>query len=1221
MVRLILGKLKKTSQRLNLQKNSRNIFLLLILGGIFLISVSISPFFYSNEKIIENKQNNVRQQIVNQAVSLDKSVGEMVEILKDNPTRFKYSKIDSLLTSNNELCFILENDEIFYWNNSKISPYDIDFKGYKEGVSVVKLPTGWFLLKKHTSSDLIITLLTKIKPEYSIKNNFLQDHGEGEFIIPEYFDVSGEKSNLESDAVNLNGEFLCNLSINETTFVYDDNYLILASYIIGVLFIVLFTLFSKKENSTTREIMIRYSIASLILAIFWILIQVGEMPFAIASMSIFHDQAMIGISKGILIISSVFLLIFSIISYWTLQRIKDIELGTIETTIFYIIQTLYILFSLYIVWKSSFILDNRILETTFNKSSNIIFDITILMIINLGIYFLLRLSLSGSVKNNSPIIIPVIVQIITIVVISLLLEIPILILSIVLVLTITLVIMKYYFWNSISDNLIKNLVVIIILSGVSSLIVNITLSDETDKYQKYIASVLSKDKDIVLEERLNPTLEKISRDTFLNKVFQTDSVGDAVDKYLRNKYFVDDFDWYDIQVTACDPNELIEIQPNKEVFGCQQYFDNLISEFTMETSSPFLNIFNSSGEGYYYIAKLEKTGFNIYIEIISSHVPEGLGYPELLVDNESQVLNLTDFSFAIYEDDILVYKFGDFAYKTAFSSNADINFNHFHNQEGYRHLAEQKNENSVLIVSRKITPLTLRGFLFSFIFLLLTIITLVVYFLTSAKRALDLFRMNYKTRLQTFVISALTITFSLITVSTLLFIQENTKQEMEKQLLEKTNSVLIELQHKLSDVKDLNNEDREVLYSLLRKFSLVFFSDINLYNDGGELIATSRPEIFEKNLLSPLINPKAYVAIFDDNKLNYITEESIGSMDYYSSYVPINLSSYKPIGIVNLPYFARQSEYTRSYYIMFSYLINIYVLIGIITTIIAVIFSRYLTRPLALLQKSISGIRIDKQNERIEWNKNDEIGILISEYNRMVDKLEQSADLLVRSERESAWREVAKQIAHEIKNPLTPMKLNVQYLEKAYKNNDPGFATKLESVSSSLITQIDTLNNVAEMFSDFAKNSSSTYEKTDLKKILTTSVQLFDKRPNLSINVNFKVDGENMVMGNEKDILRVVNNILKNAVQATDGLDGIIDIQITDDGNYSVVTITDNGKGIPDNSKSSIFQPYFTTKSSGTGLGLAIVKNIINEVGGEVSFVSREGKGTTFTIKLRKVKP
>jgi len=222
--------------------------------------------------------------------------------------------------------------------------------------------------------------------------------------------------------------------------------------------------------------------------------------------------------------------------------------------------------------------------------------------------------------------------------------------------------------------------------------------------------------------------------------------------------------------------------------------------------------------------------------------------------------------------------------------------------------------------------------------------------------------------------------------------------------------------------------------------------------------------------LSTYINPKAYRAIFFANNLNFITEENIGDLNYYSAYVPLNLNNDAPIGVVNLPYFARQTEFTKSYYVMLSYLINIYVIVGIIGALIAIIFSRYLTRPLVMLQKSLATIRIDKHNEKISWNKNDEIGMLIHEYNRMVDKLEQSADLLKHSERESAWREVARQIAHEIKNPLTPMKLNVQYLKKSFINDDPEFSSKINSISKSLIEQIDTLDNVAEMFFRFLPN-------------------------------------------------------------------------------------------------------------------------------------------------------
>jgi nitrogen fixation/metabolism regulation signal transduction histidine kinase len=301
--------------------------------------------------------------------------------------------------------------------------------------------------------------------------------------------------------------------------------------------------------------------------------------------------------------------------------------------------------------------------------------------------------------------------------------------------------------------------------------------------------------------------------------------------------------------------------------------------------------------------------------------------------------------------------------------------------------------------------------------------------------------------------------------------------------------------------------------------------------------------------------------------------------------------------------------------------INLFVILGIIGIFIALILSRVLTRPLKVLQKSLANIRIDKQNEKIKWNKNDEIGKLIEEYNRMIDKLEQSAELLKHSERESAWREVARQIAHEIKNPLTPMKLNVQYLEKAYREKDADFDTKIKNVSTSLIEQIESLNNVAEMFADFSKSTTQHLKKVDLLAIIRSSVELFQNNRNIKIKVVSQ--SENVITlasADGNDLLRVFNNLLKNSIQsitATTG--GKIDISVTTGQQWHIVSISDNGKGIDIETKNLIFQPYFTTKSGGTGLGLAIVKSIMSGIGGQIEFESEPGKGSVFTLKFKAV--
>ena len=193
-----------------------------------------------------------------------------------------------------------------------------------------------------------------------------------------------------------------------------------------------------------------------------------------------------------------------------------------------------------------------------------------------------------------------------------------------------------------------------------------------------------------------------------------------------------------------------------------------------------------------------------------------------------------------------------------------------------------------------------------------------------------------------------------------------------------------------------------------------------------------------------MVNPRAFEEIFVDNLLYYNCIEKIGNLNYLSSYLPLMLTASEPAGIINLPYFARQKEQKRSFHFLLFTFINLFVILGILGTIIAVFYSRILTKPLSELQQNIANVRIDMQNAKIKWNSDDEIGQLISEYNKMVDKLEASADILKRSEREIAWREVARQIAHEIKNPLTPMKLNIQYLEKSYNEGDAKFGDKIE---------------------------------------------------------------------------------------------------------------------------------------------------------------------------------
>jgi nitrogen fixation/metabolism regulation signal transduction histidine kinase len=279
-----------------------------------------------------------------------------------------------------------------------------------------------------------------------------------------------------------------------------------------------------------------------------------------------------------------------------------------------------------------------------------------------------------------------------------------------------------------------------------------------------------------------------------------------------------------------------------------------------------------------------------------------------------------------------------------------------------------------------------------------------------------------------------------------------------------------------------------------------------------------------------------------------------------------------------------------------------------------------MTRPLKAIREKIGKVKLGGRNEKIAWpRQTDEIGDLVNEYNRMIDELALSADLLARSERESAWREMAKQVAHEIKNPLTPMKLSVQYLEKSWNDKAPDWDDKLKRFTKTIIEQIESLSAIASAFSDFAKMPKSELEKVELNDLVKTSIATFSGS---KVPIIFNEDEKEhlKVMADRKQLIRVLNNLITNAIQALDGRpDGRIEVHTTSENDKVRVSVQDNGPGVAEEMKSRIFIPNFSTKSEGMGLGLAMVKSIIESHGGSIWFLSREGEGATFYFELPEI--
>ncbi|MDO9614372.1 MAG: HAMP domain-containing sensor histidine kinase, partial [Bacteroidota bacterium] len=318
-----------------------------------------------------------------------------------------------------------------------------------------------------------------------------------------------------------------------------------------------------------------------------------------------------------------------------------------------------------------------------------------------------------------------------------------------------------------------------------------------------------------------------------------------------------------------------------------------------------------------------------------------------------------------------------------------------------------------------------------------------------------------------------------------------------------------------------------------------------------------------------------------------------------------------------LPYFTREDELKQGISTFVVAFINLYLILFLASVIVAVILSNKITLPLSLIREKLKGIQLGKKNEQINYEAGDEIGALVKEYNRKVDELAESAELLAKSERELAWREMAKQVAHEIKNPLTPMKLNIQYLQRAKAEGREHYDDFFERVTKNLIEQIDTLSGIATEFSNFAQIPKAKNEVFDLLEVLRKVCDLFEPNQNLCFSFELNNLKEVLIFADKEQLSRAFLNLIKNSIQAIPSdQNGEIRIEVEMDELVAHIAISDNGSGINEEALEHLFEPNFTTKTSGMGLGLSIVKNIVNNFGGKVWYETELEKGTTFFIEI-----
>ncbi len=488
----------------------------------------------------------------------------------------------------------------------------------------------------------------------------------------------------------------------------------------------------------------------------------------------------------------------------------------------------------------------------------------------------------------------------------------------------------------------------------------------------------------------------------------------------------------------------------------------------------------------------------------------------------------------------------------------------------------------------------------------------------------NIFGVDMQSQIHATVIFISVFSFVVIGAATILYFINRFDETSQQRLSSSIEAIANEVTGRLQQVESqkllddsIYTNDAGLANSLERNITAVSEAhnvDINFYSLSGSLIASTQPNIYSKQLLNSRINPKAYYHLLYDGRSHFVQKESIGNLEYLSMYMPILDDAGEAYAYINIPYLNSQLELNQEISSFIATIINLNAFIFLIAGAISFLITQRVVVSFSIIANKMKEVSIGKKNEAIVWKKKDEIGGLVAEYNKMVQKLEESANALAQSEREGAWREMAKQVAHEIKNPLTPMKLSIQYLQRAIDNDLPNAKELTQNVAKTLITQIDELAKIAGDFSQFANIDNVVMEKVDISEKLDSIVQLY--RQSESVVISYEPHPPVFVLGDKVQVSRLFTNLIKNAIEAVEGEVARIDItQMVTDGHVTL-TIKDNGKGIEPELAGHIFQPNFTTKTSGTGLGLAISKGIVEKLKGFIGFQTELGKGTTFIIRL-----
>jgi signal transduction histidine kinase len=1171
---------------------------------------------------------------------------------KDPAAALKY--IQEFTTDKNIWFITLRSGSLSFWSGVKVIP---EYPGLiKDGFSIVREPNGYYEAIRKSEGNFSAIFFIPVKLEYAFQNQFLRNTFAMDLLNDNSIDIADftDKQVVEIRSINDTYLFSVKLKPGEVNLKYLYEELTIWTLTL----ISLCILVTNIGNYLCRQ---GYPIVSfLVMGAFVVLTRFINLylhwPDFTPKLQLFMPKLYYGgalnPSLGDFCINILLIAWLVIFIYIQRKKILKQPTGKFAGYVFFIACILLLVaistalqnmfYGLVIHSKISFDVSNILNLSYFSMTGVLMLCFSFLTFFLLSEVFL-TIAAKFPVPNNQKLFIFIIIIVLATVFYSLHYEFTLFyILWAILVLTRA----QAHGQSAGKFDAASLAIVILVCSFISSIRLNFYESVKENYNRKIFMQKLEVPDDPNADNTFKTIEQQIITDTsIVNNFKDTLRTGNFIKSRLQKLYFNGYLSRYEFNAYVYDSKE----QPltNDKGYDLNTFKDMVLYSSYNKVSTYFYRENQSFGFlKYFAILPLMQNGEKIgtiVIDLKTKPIQTAASFPGLLIDgqlNDDEALN--GYSYAFYTDDRLWNQSGNYTYDLLNTNlkgqlrkyvikttkyNGDVWFRRF---DTYNHLIFKPTARNLIVVSKEESPLffiiTSSTFFFV-VFMVFSALVILVRWLWLRIKILSIknnriswnFKINldlvlYRTRIQFSMIFAVVTTLLLVGTITFFSIGAEFEAQQNKTTRDKITKIVIALEEG-PYTRYLSNtpEENQVEFD---DFANNYSADLTLFNLKGEALLTTQPKIYDFGLQPRRMNARAYVNLAGLKKSEFANDEKIGLLNYRAAFMPVRNSASETVAYLQLPYFSNESDYKEHIGSLLNIMLNVYAIVFMAIGLFAIFIARQITSPLNFIQHSLSKTVYGKKNEPIKWGRDDEIGALVKEYNKMIAQLENSAQKLAQSERENAWREMAKQVAHEIKNPLTPLKLGLQLLDKSWKDKDPKFDQKFERFSKSFVEQIESLSSIASEFSAFAKMPETRMVRLNVFDVLNQAVTIFKEMDNIRI-VFVPPDDPFIVFADRNQLLRCFNNLLKNAIEATpQNQTGIIEINYLMSAKNVLLTIRDNGEGIPDNLREKIFEPNFTTKSSGTGLGLAFVKNSIENAGGKIWFETASGLGTTFYISL-----